>query len=78
MKPNQFYAGRVPVAASEPNYTGSEPARRSEGAREMSIARLLAAIGLAALLGFALGPAALIVALITSGAALMLTACLLA
>lgn len=77
MKANRFYAGRMPVAASEPNYSGTEPGRLP-GARAMRIARLLAALGLALLAGLAFGPAALVIALVGSGAALMLAACLFA
>lgn len=77
MKPNHFYAGRVPVAASEPNYSGAEPGRLS-GRRATRIARLLAVLCLAALIGSAFGPVALVVALVGSGAALVFAACLFA
>jgi DNA-binding CsgD family transcriptional regulator len=40
MKTNQFYAGRVPVTASEPNFSGAEPVGRLTP-RELEVVRLL-------------------------------------
>jgi hypothetical protein len=77
MKTNQFYARRMPATTSEPNYSGAEPGR-APGAGAMRIARLAVALGVAVLTGLAFGPAALVVALVASGAALVLAACLFA
>ena len=75
-----FYAARLPVTAGEPNFSGAGAPSRLPGTRAMRIAGVASAVCLAVLLGLWFGgdTPALAIALVASGAGLILAACLLA
>jgi hypothetical protein len=79
MKPS-FYVSRMPVAASEPNFSGAGPTGRLPSQKAIRIVGLAGTLCLAVPLGLAFyrDTPALVIALVAAGAALVLAACLFA